>query len=202
MRKIGARFAIKVAIAALFLGGSANADTSWPTKPIRIVVPFPAGGFVDAVARQIQPPLQAALGQTVIIDNRGGAGGTLGTGEVARAQPDGHTLLLVFDSYAVYPLAYPKLAFDISRDLTPITQIASNPLILLTHPKVKAKNLEDLVKLLKAEPARVNYASVGVGSSNHLTAELFQSATGTTVTHVPYRGEGPLNKIWSEDTLK
>jgi tripartite-type tricarboxylate transporter receptor subunit TctC len=178
-------------VASLACCSAANAQTPWPSKPIRVVVPFPAGGFVDAIARQIQPQLQTSLGQTVIIDNRGGAGGTLGSGEVARSQPDGHTLLLVFDSYAIYPLAYPKLNFDISRDLTPVTQIASNPLILLTHPKVPAKDLESLIKLLKSQPGRVNYASVGVGSSNHLTAELFQSATDTTITHVAYRGGGP-----------
>lgn len=179
-------------IAATFsLCAVVHAQTPWPNKPIRMVVPFPAGGFVDAVARQIQPQLQSALGQSVVIDNRGGAGGTVGAGEVARSQPDGYTILLVFDSYAVYPLAYPKLNLDTARDLVPVTQIASNPLILLAHPKVPANDLKSFVAFLKAEPGRVNYASVGVGSSNHLTAELFQSATGTTMTHVPYRGGGP-----------
>ncbi|WP_211912203.1 tripartite tricarboxylate transporter substrate binding protein [Tardiphaga alba] len=191
MRQSAPKFVGALVTAWVACVSAAYAQTPWPSKPIRLVVPFPAGGFVDAVARQIQPQLQTALGQTVVIDNRGGAGGTLGASEVARSQPDGHTILLVFDSYALYPLTYLKLNFDVARDLVPVTQIASNPLILLTHAKVQAKDLETFVKLLKSEPGRVNYASVGVGSSNHLTAELFQSATATTMTHVPYRGGGP-----------
>jgi len=191
MRHSVCRFISALVVASMACASAAYAQAAWPSKSIRLVVPFPAGGFVDSVARQIQPQLQTALGQTVVIDNRGGAGGTLGAGEVARSQPDGHTILLVFDSYALYPLVYPKLNFDITRDLVPVTQIASNPLILLTNAKVPANDLESFVKLLKSEPGRVNFASVGVGSSNHLTAELFQSATETTMTHVPYRGGGP-----------
>jgi len=164
---------------------------NWPSKPVRLVVAFPPGGIVDNVARQIQPRLQAALGQTVIIDNRGGAGGTVGSMEVARAAPDGHTLLMVFDSYATYPLVYPKLGFDVDRDLQPVTQIASNPLVLVVNPKVPANDLKTFVALLKSQPGRYNYASVGPGSSNHLTAELFKAVSGTFVTHIPYRGGGP-----------
>ena len=164
---------------------------NWPSKPVRLVVAFPPGGIVDNVARQIQPRLQAALGQTVIIDNRGGAGGTVGSMEVARAAPDGHTLLMVFDSYATYPLVYPKLGFDVDRDLQPVTQIASNPLVLVVNPKVPANDLKTFVALLKSQPGGYNYASVGPGSSNHLTAELFKAVSGTFVTHIPYRGGGP-----------
>ena len=164
---------------------------NWPSKPVRLVVAFPPGGIVDNVARQIQPRLQAALGQTVIIDNRGGAGGTVGSMEVARAAPDGHTLLMVFDSYATYPLVYPKLGFDVDRDLQPVTQIASNPLVLVVNPKVPANDLKTFVALLKSQPGRYNYASVGPGSSNHLTAELFKAVSGTFVTHIPYPGGGP-----------
>jgi tripartite-type tricarboxylate transporter receptor subunit TctC len=164
---------------------------NWPSKPVRLVVAFPPGGIVDNVARQIQPRLQAALGQPVIIDNRGGAGGTVGSMEVARAAPDGHTLLMVFDSYATYPLVYPKLGFDVARDLQPVTQIASNPLVLVVNPKVPANDFKTFVALLKSQPGRYNYASVGPGSSNHLTAELFKAVSGTFVTHIPYRGGGP-----------
>ena len=171
--------------------GPLQAQPAWPSKPVRVVVAFPPGGIVDTVARQLQPRLQAALGQPVIIDNRGGAGGTVGSAEVAKAAPDGHTLLMVFDSYATYPLVYPKLTFDIAKDLQPVTQIASNPLILVVNPKVPAADFKSFVGLLKSQPGQYNYASVGPGSSNHLTAELFKAQTGTFVTHIPYRGGGP-----------
>lgn len=167
---------------------------AWPSKTIKtikIVVPFPPGGIVDTVARQIQPRLQIALGQPLIIENRGGAGGSVGAMEVARAPADGHTLLMVFDSYATYPLVYPKLGFDVSKDLPPVTQIVSNPLILVVNQKVQAEDVSSLVKLLKSQPGRFNYASAGPGSSNHLTAELFKSVTRTFITHTPYRGGGP-----------
>lgn len=168
--------------------GSAQA---WPSKPVRLVVPFPPGGIVDTVARQLQTRLQAALGQPILVDNRGGAGGTVGAAEVARATPDGHTLLMVFDSYATYPLVYPKLSFDIAKDLVPVTQIARNPLVLVVNPKVPANDFKSFVSLLKSQPGRYNYASVGPGSSNHLTAELFKSVSHTFITHIPYRGGGP-----------
>jgi len=173
------------------LGPALAQPQAWPSKPVRLVVAFPPGGIVDNVARQLQPRLQAALGQTVIIDNRGGAGGTVGSMEVARAAPDGHTLLMVFDSYATYPLVYPKLGFDVAKDLQPITQIASNPLVLVVNPKVPATDFKSFVSLLKTQPGRYNYASVGPGSSNHLTAELFKAVSGTFITHIPYRGGGP-----------
>ncbi|WP_447742701.1 tripartite tricarboxylate transporter substrate binding protein [Variovorax boronicumulans] len=176
----------------LLWGMAAQAQApTWPTKPVRLVVGFPPGGIVDTVARQLQPRLQAALGQTVIVDNRSGAGGTLAGAEVARAAPDGHTLLMVFDSYATYPLVYPKLSFDIAKDLQPVTQVASNPLVLVVNPKVEAKDFVRFVGLLKTQPGRLNYASVGPGSSNHLTAEYFKAVSGTFVTHIPYRGGGP-----------
>ncbi|BEP39058.1 tripartite tricarboxylate transporter substrate binding protein (plasmid) [Variovorax sp. V59] len=176
----------------LLLGAAAQAQVpAWPAKPVRLVVGFPPGGIVDTVARQLQPRLQAALGQTVIVDNRSGAGGTLAAAEVARAAPDGHTLLMVFDSYATYPLVYPKLSFDIAKDLQPVTQVASNPLVLVVNPKVQAKDFQRFVGLLKAQPGGLNYASVGPGSSNHLTAEYFKAVSGTFVTHIPYRGGGP-----------
>jgi tripartite-type tricarboxylate transporter receptor subunit TctC len=181
--------------AALALGLAAGAAPvqaqAWPAKPIRIVVPFPPGGIVDTLARQLQPRLQQALGQTLIIDNKSGAGGSLGAADVARSPADGYTLLMVFDAYATYPLVYPKLTFDIHRDLVPVTQIASNPLILVVNPALPAKDVRELVALARSKPGRLNYASVGAGSSNHLTAEYFKSVSGTFVTHIPYRGGGP-----------
>ncbi|RSZ41086.1 MULTISPECIES: tripartite tricarboxylate transporter substrate binding protein [unclassified Variovorax] len=192
MHSIAARFVAGLITAGtLFAAASPAAAQAWPTKPVRLVIGFPPGGIVDTVARQLQPRLQAALGQPVIVDNRGGAGGTLAAAEVAKAAPDGHTLLMVFDSYATYPLVYPKLSFDIARDLQPVTQIVSNPLVLLVNPKVEARDLKGFVGVLKSQPGRLNYASVGPGSSNHLTAEYFKAVSGTFVTHIPYRGGGP-----------
>lgn len=194
MTRIRRRSALKFIAAgalAMSAAGPIHAQTGWPSRPVRVVVPFPPGGIVDTLARQLQQPLQAALGQPVIIDNRSGAGGTVGSAEVARAAPDGHTLLMVFDAYATYPLVYPKLSFDVARDLVPVTQIASNPLVLVVNLKVPATDLKSFVALLKSQPGRFNYASVGPGSSNHLTAELFKAVSGTYITHIPYRGGGP-----------
>ncbi|HEY8356861.1 MAG TPA: tripartite tricarboxylate transporter substrate binding protein [Ramlibacter sp.] len=175
----------------LVVSGAAAAQSAWPSKPVRVIVPFPPGGIVDTVARQLQAPLQRSLGQPVIIENRSGAGGTVGAAEVAKAPADGHTLLLVFDAYATYPLVYPKLTFDPARDLVPVTQIVSNPLVLVVNPKVEANDVRSFVRLLKSKPGALNYASVGAGSSNHLTAELFKATTATFITHIPYRGGGP-----------
>jgi len=191
MNNIFSRSFSACALVLVLLGTALAQPQPWPSKPVRLVVAFPPGGIVDNVARQLQPRLQAALGLTVIIDNRGGAGGTVGSMEVARATPDGHTLLMVFDSYATYPLVYPKLGFDVAKDLQPVTQIASNPLVLVVNPKVPANDFKSFVSLLKTQPGRYNYASVGPGSSNHLTAELFNAVSGTFITHIPYRGGGP-----------
>ncbi|PAT30912.1 Bug family tripartite tricarboxylate transporter substrate binding protein [Vandammella animalimorsus] len=180
------------ATALTFAGGATwAAPPAWPQKTIRIVVPFPPGGTVDGVARLLQPRLQAALGQTVLIDNRAGAGGTVGVREVARSAPDGYTVGMVFDAFTTYPLVYPNLGFDSRKDLVPVTQMASNPLVLVVNPSVPANNLQELVALAKAKPGTLNYASVGAGSSNHLTAEWFKSVAGIDVAHIPYKGGGP-----------
>ena len=188
-----ARWLAAISFSLMFAAPAAQAADvqAWPSKTIRIVVPFPPGGSVDNTARQLAPKLQAALGQTVIIDNRSGAGGTVGAAEVARAVPDGHTLLMVFDSFATYPLVYPKLSFDVEKDLIPVTRIVSNPMVVVVHPSVPAKTIGEFVTLLKDQPDRYNFASVGPGSSNHLTGELFKAVSGTSITHVPYRGGGP-----------
>ncbi|PAT35804.1 tripartite tricarboxylate transporter substrate binding protein [Vandammella animalimorsus] len=185
----------KLLLAATALALAANtalaAPPAWPQKTVRIVVPFPPGGTVDGVARLLQPRLQAALGQTVLIDNRAGAGGTVGVREVARSAPDGYTVGMVFDAFTTYPLVYPNLGFDSRKDLVPVTQMASNPLVLVVNPSVPANNLQELIALAKAKPGTLNYASVGAGSSNHLTAEWFKSVAGIDVAHIPYKGGGP-----------
>lgn len=183
-------FSLLVAGALSLAGVSAHAQ-AWPAKPIRIVVPFPPGGIVDTVARQLQPGLQQALGQTVIIDNKAGAGGSVGSAEVSRAPADGHTLLMVFDSYVTYPLVYPQVGEGILKKLAPVTQIVSNPLVLVVSPRVTAPDLKALVAQLRSQPDKFNYATTGAGSSNHLTAEYFKSVSSTQINHVPYRGGGP-----------
>ncbi len=169
---------------------SAMADT-YPDKTIRMVVPFPAGGFVDGMARPMMPLMSEELGQQIVIENKGGAGGTIGTAEVARAAPDGYTLLMVFDSHAVNPHIYPKLPYDNEKDLAPVSRLVQNPLVLLAHPSVPANTVSELIELAKKEPASISYATVGPGSSNHLTAELFAREAGVKLTHIPYRGGGP-----------
>ena len=183
-------FSLLVAGALSLAGVSVHAQ-AWPAKPVRIVVPFPPGGIVDTVARQLQPGLQQALGQTVIIDNKAGAGGSVGSAEVSRAPADGHTLLMVFDSYVTYPLVYPQVGEGILKKLAPVTQIVSNPLVLVVSPRVTAPDLKALVAQLRSQPDKLNYATTGAGSSNHLTAEYFKSVSATRINHIPYRGGGP-----------
>ncbi|PLC47974.1 MFS transporter [Pollutimonas subterranea] len=176
--------------ASVLISATAHAD-NYPDKPIRVVVPFPAGGFVDGLARPMMPLMSERLGQQIIIDNKGGAGGTIGTAEAARAQPDGYTFLMVFDSHAVNPHIYSNLAYDSEKDLAAVSRLVRNPLVLLAHPSVQANSVQELVELAKKDPESISYATVGPGSSNHLTAELFARQAGVKLTHIPYRGGGP-----------
>lgn len=162
----------------------------YPTKPITIIVPFAAGGTVDKVARQTQEAIRAQLGQSLIIDNRGGAGGTIGTGAVAKATPDGYTVAMVFDSYATEQHMYPKLPYVTERDLTGVSYMVRSPMVLAVPASSPYKTLQDYIAASK-KPSTVSYASVGAGSSNHLAAELFHQSAGTTGVHVPYKGGGP-----------
>ena len=166
----------------------AQAD-SYPSKPVTVVVPFAAGGTVDRVARQVQQALQDKLGQTVVIDNRGGAGGTIGTALVAKSAPDGYTVEMVFDSYATEQHIYPKLSYDTARDLTGVSYMVRSPMVLAVTGNGPYQTLADYVAAGKK--GSVSYASVGAGSSNHLAAEMFHQAAGTSGIHTPYRGGGP-----------
>ena len=166
----------------------ANAQT-YPARPLTIVVPFPAGGALDTVARVIAEQMRADLGQPVVVDNRAGAGGTIGSALVARAAPDGYTILL--GSVATHAIAaglYAKLAYDPIDDFAPITQLTSSPLVLTTSPQSKAKNVAELIAEAKAQPGRLNYASTGNGTALHIAGEVFRKATGVDVVHVPYGG--------------
>ena len=175
-------------IAALTHGITPAAAQANPSKPIRMVVPFPAGGGIDTVARVIAPKLAESLGQPVIIDNRVGASGTVGTEAVAKAAPDGYTLLATFASHAQNASLYPKLGYDTVKDFAPITLIATVPNILVINPSLPVKTVKELVALAKKHPDESLYASIGNGTPAHLSAELFNSMAGIRMTHVPYKG--------------
>ncbi|MGH6624856.1 MAG: Bug family tripartite tricarboxylate transporter substrate binding protein [Burkholderiaceae bacterium] len=165
---------------------------TWPTKPITLVVPFPPGGGTDAFARPLSAQLSKQLGRTVIIDNRGGAGGTVGASIAAKAAPDGYTFFIGAVHHAIAPSFYPKLDYNIETDLVPLTIIASPPQVIVVNPsRVKVDDYKAFVAYLKGNPARLNYASAGNGTSHHLAGELYKQQTGTFIVHIPYRGAGP-----------
>lgn len=171
-----------------------NAEThaqTYPSGSMRIVVPFPPGGGTDILARLLSRKLNESWDQSVIVDNRPGANGTIGAAFVAKASPDGHTLLLVPSGFAVNPSIYPKLPFNSERDLAPVTQLASSPLLVVVHPSLPVKSIKELIALAKARPGQINYASSGNGSPPHLATEQFKYMTGVNLTHIPYKGGGP-----------
>lgn len=164
---------------------------SYPSRPIRFIVPFPPGGGNDIVGRVIAQKLAEALGQTVVVDNRGGAGGTLGTDMTAKAPADGHTLLINNISLAVNATLIPKLPYNTARDLAPVSIIGRQPNILVVHPGSKARTVRELLDLARARPGSMNYGSGGVGTASHLATELLQLSTATKMSHIPYKGLGP-----------
>lgn len=164
---------------------------NWPAKPIRLVVPFSAGGTTDIVARLIGQRLGPALGTQVVIDNKPGANGIMGSDIVAKAAPDGHTLVIVAPGHASNVTLYKKLPYDTLADFEPIVLLLTQPSMLVVHPSVKANSTADLLKLAKASPGSVTYASGGNGSSQHLAAAMFADMAGVSLTHVPYRGSAP-----------
>jgi tripartite-type tricarboxylate transporter receptor subunit TctC len=164
---------------------------SYPSQPITLLVPWPPGGSVDITARIVGEPLGRALGGNVVVENRSGASGNIGMEAVARAKPDGHTLVINTVPLATAPSLYPKLGFDVRRDFAPVGTVVKSQHVLVVHPNVAAKNVPELVALAKSKPGRLNYASAGGGSTFHLAAELFKDATGTFMLHIPYRGGGP-----------
>src|SRR3954469_12133613 len=181
-----------VAIAAALAFGMTTAFAQpYPAKPIRIIVPFPAGGGIDAVARLLAPKLSESVAQPVVIDNRSGASGTIGTEAVAKAPPDGYTLLATFASHAQNASLYPKLGYDTVKDFAPITLIATVPNILVVNPSLPVKSVKDLIALAKKRPGEILYASIGNGTPSHLSAELFDSMAGIQMTHVAYKGAAP-----------
>jgi tripartite-type tricarboxylate transporter receptor subunit TctC len=184
-----AKFGIATLL-AIALGTSAYAET-YPERPVRLIVPFAAGGLNDVVARLIAPYLERSLGQPFIVDNRPAASGIVGTDVTAKATPDGHTLLMVASSFAVVPATHPKLPYNPERDLAPIGMVAKNPLLFLVNPKVPANSLTQFVALAKAKPGQLNYASPGAATQTHLLVELFSQKAGIKLQHIPYRGGAP-----------
>jgi len=187
--KKGLKFLI--AATTLWAGMALAQSGSYPNKPIKFIVPYPPGGGTDVIARIVQEPLSSNLGQQVIIENRGGAGGSIGSEAAARSPADGYTVLFTLSSHTINPAIYPKLSFNTEKDFLPVVTIASLPQILVANPDFPAKNVKDVIDMAKAKPGTIAYASVGNGSPGHLAGAMMAGAANVKVTHIPYRGGGP-----------
>jgi tripartite-type tricarboxylate transporter receptor subunit TctC len=179
---------IAVVISAAPCAASAQ---SYPQRPITLVVPYPAGGGNDVLARLVAEKMSHSLGQQIVVENRGGAGGTIATRQVAKSAPDGYTLLIATSSLAINPSLYPNVGYDPRKDFAPVGLIASSSNVALVHPSVPASSIKELIALAQQNPGKLNFASTGSGSSVHLAAELFALMAEIKLTHVPYRGSGP-----------
>lgn len=187
-----AKAALAAAIAGLCLAAPAQAADAYPNKPIRLIVPFAAGGTTDIVARIVAEGLTRELGQPVVVENRGGGGGSIGADALVRSAPDGYTLgVATVSTMATNPATNPNNPYDPIKDFTPITNLVNVPNVLTVNPKVPAKTLAEFITLLKSNPGKYSYASSGTGGISHLDGELFKSLTNTDMVHVPYRGSGP-----------
>jgi tripartite-type tricarboxylate transporter receptor subunit TctC len=178
-----------LALGLAFAGGALA--QAWPSKPVKLIVPYPPGGPTDIVARVIAQKLQTQTGQPFIIDNRPGAGGNTGAEAVARSAPDGYTLLVATTAHAINPSLFKNMGYQFGKDFAPISQLTSGPLVVVVNPALPAQNITELIALAKAKPAEMNFASSGNGQSTHLSAELFNSMAGTQIRHVPYKGSAP-----------
>jgi tripartite-type tricarboxylate transporter receptor subunit TctC len=182
-------FALAIALFALTLpSGSALAQT-YPNRPVRIIVPFAAGGAVDSLARLLGNKLSEQLNQPVVVENRAGAGGNLAPDALAKAAPDGYTILLTTNGLAISPSLYRTLPFDVHKDFVPVTQVVASQLVIAAHPKLAANSIAELIALAKAKPGGLNYGSTGIGNPLHLTMEMLKTAAGIEIQAVPYRGE-------------
>jgi tripartite-type tricarboxylate transporter receptor subunit TctC len=177
--------------AGALLAANSTFAQQYPTKPIRLIVPFAPGGGTDITARAIAMKLSEALGQTVVVDNRAGANGTIGADIAAKAPPDGYTFSMISSSHSVNPSIMKKLPYDLIADLAPVTQATTQPYALILHPSVAAKSVKELIALVKAKPNSLNYGSSGTGGLSHLSGALLCSLTGITMTHIPYKGGAP-----------
>ena len=179
-----------VCLSGVSIAGLAQAQ-SWPTKPIKFIVPYPPGGGTDVIARIVQEPLAKELGQQVIIDNRGGAGGSIGSALAAQSPSDGYTVLFTLSSHTINPAIYSKLPFDTEKDFSSVVTVASLPQILVANPNFPAKTVKEVIEMAKAKPGSISYASVGNGSPGHLAGAMMATDAGVEMTHIPYRGGGP-----------
>jgi tripartite-type tricarboxylate transporter receptor subunit TctC len=179
-----------VLVLAALLWSLQCAAQSWPSKPVRIVVPLGAGGFADVPARILAPKLGAQLGGTTFVENRPGAGSTIGADHVARAEPDGHTLLFTATPHVISAWLYKSLQYDALKSFAPVALIASGPYVLVVHPDLPASSVKQLVAAAKAQPGKIDYASSGNGSAQHLVTALFATAAGIELNHIPYKGSG------------
>jgi tripartite-type tricarboxylate transporter receptor subunit TctC len=180
-----------MAVAALAGVGAHAQEADYPNRPIRVAVPYPAGGLVDLITRVVCERLAASLGQQFVIESRAGANGTIATASVAHADPDGYTLLMITDSHGVNPLFYKNLSYDSVKDFAPIGLIGQSPMVLTVHVSVPARTVEELIDLARGAPGTLSYGSIGVGSASHLAGELFKVRAGVDMLHVPYRGGAP-----------
>lgn len=186
-------FTLLAATLGLSAAGGALAQADWPTRTVKIVVPFAAGGTTDLSARIIAEQLGQSFKQPFIVDNKAGAGGNLGAAEVAKAAPDGYTFLMgTPGTQAINQFLYPKMPYDTAKDLVPVSFVVRVPNVLMINPQLPAKNLKELVALLKAQPGKLSYGTPGNGSTGHLSTELFKTQAGVFVAHIPYRGSGPM----------
>jgi tripartite-type tricarboxylate transporter receptor subunit TctC len=186
------KFTAAIGIALLAIAGSAMAaDAQYPSRPVRVIVPYPAGGSLDLIGRVYAKALGDSLGQPFIVDNRGGANGNVGTEAVANAAADGYTLVVTSSSnLTINPNIYRRMPFDVQRDLAPVSLVAVQRNVLVVNPSLPVHSVKELVALAKAKPGSINYGSSGVGSSAHMSAELFRLVTGAEMTHVPLQGRG------------
>jgi len=179
-----------IAVALGLLAAACAWADDWPTKPVRFIVPYPPGGGTDVIARILQQPLSEGLGHQVVIENRGGAGGALGTEAVAKAAPDGYTFLFTLSSHTINPLLY-KLDYDVEHDFAPVSLIVSVPQLIAAYPGAPIQSMGDVVKMAKAHPGSLPFASVGNGTPSHIAGELLKLRAGIDLVHVPYKGGGP-----------
>ena len=180
------------AAALASIGFDLHAEPGWPNKPVNLIVPFPAGGGTDAFARPLSATFSKLTGKTLVIDNKGGAGGNLGAGVAAKAAPDGYTLFMGAVHHSIAPSMYPKLDYELERDFVPLAIVASVPHVLVVNPKnMPSPDFKAFMEQVKSKPGRFNYGSAGGGTSHHLAGELFKLQTKTFITHIPYRGAGP-----------
>ena len=179
---------IALVLALIALPALAQSDAAFPARPIRLVVPFAAGGGNDLLARVISKRLQTAWGQPVLVDNKPGAGGNIGADFVAKSAPDGHTLLLATNTLTINPAIFATIPFDVRQDFAPVALAAATPFVLLVNNELPVKSVRDLIAHARAKPGKLSYASVGIGTPHHLGMELFKSLTGTDIVHVPYKG--------------